>query len=190
MATQLWKVISRRGFLAGATAALGAGLAKPLLAQNPPPAPAASTAVPERPPAISADLVKAFVIAGHGDLPNVKTLLAATPGLINACWDWGGGDFETALGGAAHMGRRDIAEFLLGSNARLDVFAAAMLGQLEIVRTACVAFPNLPRVAGPHGIPLIAHAKKGGDAAAPVVAYLESLPPAVASGGLTKPEWI
>ena len=81
------------------------------------------------------------------------------------------------------MGRRDIAEFLISSKARLDVFAAAMLGQLEIVKVACTAFPNTPHVAGPHGIPLIAHAKKGGDAAVAVVAYLESLPPTLAGAG-------
>ncbi|MCP6768982.1 hypothetical protein NL529_29475, partial [Klebsiella pneumoniae] len=69
----------------------------------------------------------------------------------------------------------DIAEFLLASNARLDVFAAAMLGQLDVVKAACAALPNTPQVPGPHGIPLIAHAKKGGTAAGAVVAYLDSL---------------
>ena len=39
-------------------------------------------------------------------------LLDEQPGLLNATWDWGGGDFETALGGAAHMGRRDIVQRL------------------------------------------------------------------------------
>jgi len=176
MTTHFRKGISRRDFLAAASATLGAGVTIPLLAQSAPSTPATSPSVPPRPPPVAADLVKAFVVAGHGDLPAVKSLLAATPGLINACWDWGGGDFETALGGAAHMGRRDIAEFLVSSNARLDVFAAAMLGQLDIVKAACTAYPNTPNVPGPHGIPLIAHAKKGGDASLVVVAYLESLP--------------
>ena len=54
--------------------------------------------------------------------------------LANAAWDWGGGDWETGLGAAAHMGRRDIAELLLAHGARIDVFAAAMLDQVEIVR--------------------------------------------------------
>ncbi len=30
--------------------------------------------------------------------------VAAQPALLNAAWDWGGGDFETALAGAAHRG--------------------------------------------------------------------------------------
>jgi hypothetical protein len=176
MTAHIRSEVSRRKFLASAGAAIGAALPISLLAQNSGPAATPSPPIPERPPPLSSDLVKAFVVAGHGDLPKVKELLAATPGLINACWDWGGGDFETALGGAAHMGRRDIAEFLLSANARLDVFAAAMLGQLEVVNAACTAFPNTPFVAGPHGIPLIAHAKKGGASAVAVVAYLESLP--------------
>lgn len=60
------------------------------------------------------------------------------------------------------MGRRDIAEFLLEHGARLDLFAAAMLGQLEIVKAALTAFPDAHRVRGPHGIPLLAHARAGG----------------------------
>ena len=63
--------------------------------------------------ALEAKLVQEFVGNAHGDLNRVKELLAQEPTLINSCWDWGGGDFETALGAAAHMGRRDIAEFLI-----------------------------------------------------------------------------
>ncbi|MCG8607382.1 ankyrin repeat domain-containing protein [bacterium] len=103
-------------------------------------------------------------------------MLEEQPTLVNATWDWGGGDWETSLGGASHMGRRDIALFLLENNARVDIFAAAMLGQLEIVKEA--AFPAIHKVPGPHEIPLIAHAPKGGEHAAEVLKYLESLNPA------------
>ena len=92
-------------------------------------------------------------------------MLAEEPNLINGAIDWGNGDFESALGGASHMGRRDIAEFLLEHNARMDIFAATMLGRLDIVKAAVVAFPNIVHVPGPHGIPLIVHAEKGGAAA-------------------------
>ena len=85
----------------------------------------------ETKPAIEASLIQQFVGNAHGDLDRVKELLSQEPALINACWDWGGGDFETALGAASHMGRRDIAEFLLENGARLDLFAAAMLGKLD-----------------------------------------------------------
>src|SRR6266436_2493938 len=40
--------------------------------------------------------------------------------------------------------------------------SATMLGKLEIVKAAVVAFPNIVHVPGPHGIPLIVHAEKGG----------------------------
>ncbi len=46
----------------------------------------------ERPPALDPALVKEFVGAAHGDLDKVKSMLATTPGLLNATWDWGGGD--------------------------------------------------------------------------------------------------
>ncbi|HKP93782.1 MAG TPA: hypothetical protein VJS88_07780 [Chthoniobacterales bacterium] len=115
------------------------------------------------------------MIAGHGNLAAVKKMLEEEPRLINGTIDWGNGDFETALGGASHMGRRDIAEFLLEHNARMDIFAATMLGKLEIVKAAVAAFPNIVRVPGPHGIPLLVHAQKGGPAAAGVLEFLRPL---------------
>src|SRR5947208_9635333 len=72
---------------------------------------------PEHDPQIDHARVKRFVIAGHFNLPAVEKMLAEDPTLINGAIDWGNGDFETALGGASHMGRRDIAGFLLGHNA-------------------------------------------------------------------------
>jgi hypothetical protein len=125
--------------------------------------------------ALDTKLVQEFVGNAHGDLDRVKELLAQEPGLINATWDWGGGDFETGLGAAAHMGRKDIANFLLEKGARLDLFAAAMLGKLEIVKAAITTFPDAINTKGPHGIPLIAHARAGGDDAKEVLDYLNSL---------------
>lgn len=122
--------------------------------------------------AIAATTVQEFVGNAHGDLERVKALLEEEPGLINAAWDWGGGDWETALGAAAHMGRRDIATYLLENGARLDLFAAAMLGETEIVRAILHAFPGMQEALGPHGIPLIAHAQAGGEAAAGVLELL------------------
>src|SRR5579871_1366689 len=135
----------------------------------------AQSGTPERPPAIKPDLVKEFVVAAHGDLDKVKALLAQEPGLLNATWDWGGGDFEAAIGGAGHMGRRDIALFLLEKGARMDIFVAAMLGEIEVVRATLQAFPGLLKSKGPHGILLIAHARAGGKEAQVVLDYLQSL---------------
>src|SRR5919202_5930455 len=82
---------------------------------------------PDHDPQHDVALVKKFVVAGHGNLPAVKEILAGYPTIVNGTHDWGNGDFETALGGASHMGRPDIAEFLLAHNARMDIFAATML---------------------------------------------------------------
>ena len=63
----------------------------------------------DRPPALDPAIVESFVAKAHGDLDGVRALLDEEPALVNATWDWGGGDWETGLGAAAHMGRRDIA---------------------------------------------------------------------------------
>ena len=114
----------------------------------------------EAPQAFEADLVRDFVANAHGDLEAVRTAVTGQPALANAAWDWGAGDWETGLGAAAHMGRRDIAEVLLAHGARLDVFAAAMLGEIEIVRAVVTAHPAMRDAKGPHGIPL--RAQRGG----------------------------
>lgn len=129
----------------------------------------------ERIPAIELDLVQEFVAKAHGDLERVKELLTQEPGLINATWDWGGGDFESALGAASHMGHREIANYLLERGARLDLFAAAMLGKLDILKAALAAYPDAINIPGPHGISLIAHAQAGGEEAKSVLEFLESL---------------
>jgi hypothetical protein len=126
-------------------------------------------------PALTMDLVEEFVAKAHTDLVRVKELLAQEPGLINATWDWGGGDFETALGAAAHMGAKEIANYLLERGARLDLFAAAMLGKLEIVKVTLSTYPAAKDIPGPHGISLIEHAKAGGEEAHAVVVFLDSL---------------
>jgi hypothetical protein len=131
-------------------------------------------AIPERPPPLEPDAVREFVIAGHGDLDAVRDALDTEPTLLNACWDWGGGDWETALGGASHMGRRDIALFLIERGARMDIFAAAMLGQTEIVRLMLDSFPALRDAKGPHGIPLAKHAEMGGQPASEVLELLSA----------------
>jgi hypothetical protein len=129
----------------------------------------------EKKAALNADLVQEFVGNAHGNFERVKELLEAEPALVNATWDWGGGDFETALGAAAHMGNKLIANFLLERGARLDIFAAAMLGNLDVVKAALMAYPKALHTPGPHGIPLIAHAEAGGEEAKAVLDYLKSL---------------
>jgi hypothetical protein len=179
---------TRKQFLLGSSAAaVGLFCGRGLLQAQPgssPSGPASSATpesadnvpdFPEHHPQFDRARVKRFVIAGHANLPAVKAMLAEEPNLINGAIDWGNGDFETALGGASHMGRRDIAEYLLEHNARMDIFAATMLGQIDIVKAAVAAFPNIVNVPGPHGIPLIVHAEKGGLAAKAVLEFLQPL---------------
>ncbi len=126
------------------------------------------------PPALDSETVESFVAKAHGDFDGVRALLEDESALLNATWDWGGGDWETALGAAAHMGRRDIALFLLDHGARIDLFAAAMLGETEIVQATLSAYPSMRDVLGPHGIRLIEHARVGGDEARAVLELLET----------------
>jgi hypothetical protein len=134
-----------------------------------------STMQDKRPDPIRPELIKEFVGNAHGDLDKVKSLIESEPALLNSAWDWGGGDFETALNAAGHMGRRDIAEFLLARGARMDIFCAAMMGNLEIVQRTLEAFPNLKTSKGPHGLALLHHANAGGPQAKAVLEYLQSI---------------
>lgn len=110
-------------------------------------------------PSLDDESVSAVVGAAHSNLEKVKTLVNNRPELANAAWDWGFGDWESALGAAAHMGRKDIAEFLMSHGARPNHFTFAMLGEVAALKAMIAARPGLQRVPGPHGIPLLQHAK-------------------------------
>jgi len=126
-------------------------------------------------PRLEAKLVNEVVGKSHVDEARVRELVKAHPALVNAWWDWGFGDWESPLGAASHVGRRGIAEFLLENGARIDIFAAAMLGYTDVVRAFVTAQPGVQRRLGPHGITLMAHARAGGKSAADTVAYLKEL---------------
>jgi hypothetical protein len=104
-----------------------------------------------------------------------KKLLENEPALLNATVEWGGGDWESGLGGASHMGRRDIVTFLLERGARIDIFCAAMLGQLDAVKAFLALQPRLIDARGPHGLSLHFHAQVGGKDAESVLGYLQSI---------------
>lgn len=131
--------------------------------------------VDEAYPSQSPALAKEIVTVSHGNLARVRELVGKYPALANASWDWGFGDWETALGASSHVGNRAIAEFLIENGAGPTIFSAAMLGQFEAVKAFATSFPNVRALRGPHGITLLAHAKAGGANAAAVVSFLESL---------------
>jgi hypothetical protein len=116
---------------------------------------------PETLPALPADLVKEFVGKSHTDLGLVRDLAKNERRLVNASWDWGAGDWETGLNAASHMGRRDIAEFLIENGARLDAPAVFMLGMEAPAKAMLAAVPALHKTPGAHGIPLLSHAILG-----------------------------
>lgn len=126
-------------------------------------------------PQVNRLLVQDFVIYAHDNLDMVKKLLEKNPALLNSAMDWGGGDWETALGGASHMGRRDIAEYLIEAGARVDLFASTMLGELVVVKALLTLQPKLIDAKGPHGFGLHWHAHVGNDKAKEVLEYLQGL---------------
>lgn len=121
------------------------------------------------------ELVRGVVGAAHANFDRVKELVEAYPELAKSSWDWGFGDWESALGAAAHTGRREIALLLLEHGARPTLFSAAMLGQVDVVRALVQAQPGVQGTPGPHGITLLSHARAGREHADSVVAYLEEV---------------
>ncbi|MBS1829714.1 MAG: ankyrin repeat domain-containing protein [Acidobacteria bacterium] len=137
--------------------------AAPALAQTAAPAPAQQ----------DTNLVKDWVAKAHQrKLDPMRALLKQSPELIHSSYDWGAGDWEGALQAAAHTGSHDMARFLLDSGARLDLLAAAMLGELAFVKLSLQLLPNSIRLRGAHGIPLLSHAVAGAEPAAPVFEFL------------------
>jgi len=126
-------------------------------------------------PTQSPELVQEMVVVAHGNVPRVKELVGRQATLAKATWDWGFGDWETALGAASHVGNREIAELLLANGAHPTIFSAAMLGQLAAVKAFVEATPGVQRTRGPHSISLLSHALAGGTGAKAVVEYLKTV---------------
>ena len=106
--------------------------------------------------------IKEFVVAGHGDLDTLTSMLIEEPNLIYSIYDWGHGDFEEAIEGAGHVGNKEIANYLIEQGARVNLFVLTMLGKTKIVIPALEEYPNLLTAKGPHGFSLLHHAKIGG----------------------------
>lgn len=159
--------ISRRSLVTGSLGAAGL-LGLPAISRS-----AVDTGLYDGFPALHRQRVFDTVLYAHSDLEKLERLVKASPSLANATIDWGFGDWETAIGAASHMGRRDIAEFLLEHRARPDLFTNAMLGHLDAVKATIEQLPGAQSTPGPHGITLLSHAKAG--KATAVVEYLEEL---------------
>lgn len=74
-----------------------------------------------------------------GDVPRVKKLLSAEPGLVNARAESGESAFLLSL----YYGHAAVKELLLSSGAELNVYEAAAAGELERVKSLIAASTNL-----------------------------------------------
>lgn len=162
-------MMERRTFLQRTLAAAGGLAVWPLLraqqnAQN-----------PGAPPALPAELVREFVNVGHGQLVPVKQMLGEHPTLLNAAWDWGGGDFEMAIEGAAHIGSVEVAQYLLDQGARANIFVLTMLGRTAAVKAMLAANPAWLNARGAHGLTLLHHARIGGEPARELLEHVTAL---------------
>jgi hypothetical protein len=124
------------------------------------------------PEPVDNESVKEFVLAGHGNLAKVKEMVNEIPNLIYCRYDWGGGDFEEAIEGAGHVGNKEIANYLIGQGARVNLFVLTMLGKTNLVKPVLEEYPNLIFAKGPHGLSLLHHAEKGGEGATELYEYL------------------
>ncbi|MCL6265898.1 hypothetical protein [Flagellimonas myxillae] len=107
------------------------------------------------------ELITEFVFAAHRSLDETRKILEKHPLLLNCANQFIKGDFETAVGGASHMGRRDIVDYLVSKGARLDIFNYAFLGYDDFIRQMISDHPHLLKAPGPHGFTLLHHAQVG-----------------------------
>lgn len=108
---------------------------------------------------VSQELVEPFVLAAHGNFAKVQELYEQHPEILNVPW----AKFdETALQASSHMGRREIAQYLLSKGAPLNICAAAMLGMQAEVAAFLAQDRSLANARGAHGIPVLFHAAMSG----------------------------
>ncbi len=165
------ETVNRRTVLVAAPLTIGTLLLDPTRAASQEPV----AALDDHFPAQSAAEVREVVGASHFSLERVQALVDKRPELAKSSWDWGFGDWETALGAASHTGNDEIANYLIDHGARPDIFTAAMMGNLAAVRAFVEASPGIQSLPGPHGITLRRHAELGGETASAVLAYLDEV---------------
>ena len=106
-----------------------------------------------------------FVISGHGNLEKVQQMLSEQPKLLLLCHEWKPNDTETAIQGAAHVGSRSVAKYLLAQGAPMEICTVAMLGRRNEIELFLQEDPASIQATGAHGILLMTHAVLSGDVA-------------------------
>ena len=115
----------------------------------------------KEPHQLDKNLIKDFVIASHSKLGLVKEMLNEHPNLIYTSYDWGNGDYEEGIEGAAHLGNKEIVNYFIAKGARPNLFAFTMLGKTNLVKPIIETYPELLFAKGPHGLTLLHHAQVG-----------------------------
>src|SRR4051812_16540551 len=115
----------------------------------------------DRYPAIQLEVASEIVSVAHFNLDRLKELVNPRPELAKAVWDWGFGDWESAIAAASHVGRKDIIDYLISKGAIPTLFTYATLGEHDTVKTMIGSYPGIQKNFGPHGISLLQHAKTG-----------------------------
>jgi hypothetical protein len=129
----------------------------------------------EKPAAIKLEIVKEFVGVCHGNFARAKEMLENDHLLLHVSNDWGGGDYESGIEAAGHVGNKEIASYLLSKGARYNIYLASMLGHIDVVKQVLEFNPALINSMGPHGFTMLHHAQKGGEESKKVVEHLQSL---------------
>jgi ankyrin repeat protein len=112
---------------------------------------------------LTAEQIRDFIVAAHGNLPRVREMLTLHPKLLNARHYWTDTDSETAIQAAAQTGSMPVVEYLLARGAPLEITTAAFLGRKADVERMLKADPSLINATGAHGIPLMPHAAMSGN---------------------------
>ncbi|MEP7129055.1 MAG: hypothetical protein ABI729_09315, partial [Chitinophagales bacterium] len=85
--------------------------------------PATSDAPPnDRYPAIQLAVASEVVGVAHFNIDRLKELVDPRPELAKSQWDWGFGDWESAIAAASHVGRQDIVDYLITKGAVPTIF--------------------------------------------------------------------
>jgi ankyrin repeat protein len=111
----------------------------------------------------TAEQIRDFIVAAHGNLPRVREMLTLHPRLLNARHYWTDTDSETAIQAAAQTGSMPVVEYLLARGAPLEITTAAFLGRKQDVERMLKEDPSRINATGAHGIPLMPHAAMSGN---------------------------
>src|SRR5258705_5776860 len=66
----------------------------------------------EKPAPIKLEIVKEYVTVAHGQFPRLKEMLENDNHLLHVSHDWAGGDYESAIEAAGHVGDQRIVAYL------------------------------------------------------------------------------